>query len=437
MAFSYSIQVDGIETVNFNGLKIRESTDGIGISGISTAELTFTVPPSEYALYSVSAAAEVKIFFIDSAGKKDQVDQTFYISSRSSRNKTVSFKCYDKMMMTDKAFTAEDDLFINDSISAYNVLARIVSICGFSDYGLFNLDDAPDILIPKEKAIGRSCRNLLEMISSAWCGYFRTNIENNLIFIPFGKAYIYLQNTEYAFHSAITENNTKIITQVIMNGNGEEFISGAGNGVLNTIRISSELASMELASNILQRIYNYKYQSWECSKFIFTNIYHGDFMTPTVEITFENGEKRIANYIEKIFTSYGIVFKCGANDFSENEIEYKGSYARDISSRIQDGEKLGNNTMITRYQGIIHLAENEKAKKISLSANNNDSVTKFGYSPATSDGIVEFAGAILDGKYPSIEVNSNATEFRLKYGDTIKNFALKWNGDNVTVEKEV
>ncbi len=438
MVFSYSIQVGGTETANFSGLKIRESVDGMGLSGVSTAELTFTVPPSEYILYFLPAAAEVKILFTDSNGNKDQIDQTFYISNRSSRNKTVSFKCYDRMILTDQAFTPNENLFTNEKITAYDALSCIASICGFKDYGILDINDVPDIKIPREKTIG-SCRNMLELISSAWCGYFRTSIDNKLIFVPFGTAYTHVLDTEYTFHSAIEENNTKIITQVIMSGDGQEFTSGVSSGALSTLRISSSLASQELASKILSRIQNYRYQSWECSKFIFKNIYHGDFMTPTIEITFEDGEKRVANYIEKTFTSYGVVMKCGANDFSENEIQYQGSYSRNISSRIQDGEKLGNNTMITRYQGIVHVAETKstKVRTINSASNENDSTLMFGYSPATPEGVVEFDGAMLDSVFPALEINDDATELTADYGGTVKKYKLTWDGDTKLSMSEI
>ena len=432
MGFSLILEIGSLIFDKHSALKIRESTDGFGVSGVCTSELTFTVPYEEYLLHVPFANADVKIY----AGENYKIAATYYISSRSRKGGMVSFKCYDKMIFTNQTIVFEDNDFKNDMIDAFWLLEVIRSQCGFEAYGVIGITELADISIPREKVEGRSCYECLQLLSSAWCGFFKVSNDDKLTFVPFGMvASTISDDISKMRHAAVSEGNIKgPITQVIMSGGNETFLAGNnGADVFNTLKISSDLASQELANNIMERIENYTYQSWECSKIAYGNdIGLIDVMGITAEILFADGIWRTANYIEKTITAYGLFVSCGANEVTENEFDYIGKLSREISNKISDGEKLGNETLVTRYQGIIHLGEKEKSKGRTVP----EPVKRYGYAPATYEGVVKFDGAMVDKALPEITVKDDLSGFSTVYGDTVIDYELEWVGDNVTLKEK-
>ncbi len=357
---------------------------------------------------------------------------TFYISSRRRSGGVVSFKCYDRIVYTDQAITVQDWLFDNnDAIEGSQLVGIIASQCGFAGWGISgSITEVPLVFIGKDKVIGRQCRDILNDISAAWCGYFKTSGDDKLIFIPFGSNY---GAGNAMIHTAISEGGEKgPIEQVIMTNSTDTFISGnEGADVFSTIKINTEFASQELASAIFKRIKGYVYHAWQCLKCIIDSDISIEI---DAKITFGDGSVRIANSIEKTLTPAGLLCSCGRNDVVEDEFNYTGILSREINKRIADGEKLGNNSIITRYQGIVHLADEEEKKTKAQIA--NTAQKRYGYSAATAEGVVKFDGAMLDGIFPTVDVNDDLSQLSLTYGNTVKKYLIKWNSDtNVSLEE--
>lgn len=431
MGFSFVLEIDGFKYFQHGNLKIRESADGYGISGVSTSELTFTVSYEEYRVGAPRPNAEVKIY----AGENYKIAASYYISSRSRKGGAVSFKCFDRMVFTNQTIIFEEHDFKDDAIEAFWLLENIRSQCGFERYGIINIESLPNINIPREKVEGRSGYECLELLSSAWAGYFKVANDDTLTFVPFGEVVSAIpDDIDIMRHAAVSEGNTKgPITQVIMSNGRETFLSGSnGADVFNTLKISSDLASQELAGNIMERVSGYVYQAWSCSKIAYSSIVTADMAAITSEIEFGDGVSRTANFMEKTFTAHGIFISCGANDVTENEFDYTGKLSREIAQKITDGEKLGNNTIITRYQGTIHLGEKEKSKARAVS----ESAKRYGYAPATYEGVVKFDGAMVDKTLPEITVKDDLSGFSTVYGDTVIDYELDWVGDNVTLKEK-
>ena len=430
MGFSLRLEIGNLKYDRHSALKIRESADGFGTSGVCTSELTFTVPYEEYLLHVPFANADVKIF-----AKNDyKVAATYYISTRARKGGTVSFKCFDRMVFTNQTIAVKENSFRDDMMGAFELLGLISSQCRFESYGVIGIAELADIDIPWEKIEGRSCYECLQLLSSAWCGYFKVSKEDKLIFVPFGNIVSVLpDNVNLIGHTAVSEGNIKgPITQVIMSGGGETFTAGGnGSDVLNTLKISSDLASAELAGKIFERVRGYTYQSWDCAKMAYGNLVVADIVGITMEIPFKDGITRVANYLEKTFTAYGIFLSCGSNDVTENEFDYTGKLSREIANRIAYGEELGNKTVITRY-GQIHLGEKEKGKGRTAEA----PPKRYGYAPATYEGVVEFDGAMVDKVLPEIVVKDDLSGFSTTYGDTVIEYDLEWDGDNVTLKEK-
>ncbi len=281
--------------------------------------------------------------------------------------------------------------------------------------------------MPKEDIIGKSCHDILNSVSEAWCGFFKVGNDDKLIFIPFGSVYS-LGNQAYRHTSVSTGGVKGPIMRVIMSNGSETFSAGnSGADVFNTLKLSSKYASGDIAAQIMERVRDYVYEAWECRKCIINDSACG--IEINAAIAFGDGSERVANHITKIPTAAGILLSCGSNDVTETEFDFLGALSRKIEERIADGEKL-KNTMITRYQGVVHLEEKKSKTKSGIAA----AVKKFGYSPATSDGVVIFDGAMEDKAKPKVEVKDDLSGFSTIYGDTVMRFELEWDGDNVTLK---
>lgn len=423
--FSYTLKIDNLTYTKFGSPKLRESADGFGVSGVSTAEFSFTVPYGEYGSPSPNAA--VKIFL----GESYKIAPTFYISSRSRKGGTVSFKCYDRMVYTNQTIAVTEKDFTNDETTGFWLVNAIASQCGFSSAVV----SGEDISVPREKVEGRSCYEVLQLLSSAWAGYFKASKDDDLVFVPFGGDTQVIPYSGDMRHTAVSEGNIKgPIEQVIMSNGKEEYTSGNnGADVLGTLKISSELASQELANSVMERVDGYIYQSWQCSKIAYGSAATADIAAITAAFEFGDGISRTANYIDKTLTSYGIFISCGANEVTENEFDYTGKLSREIAQKLTDGEELGNKTLITRYQGVIHKGEKEKSGGARSAA---EPPKRYGYAPATYEGVVKFEGAMVDKVLPEITVKDDLSGFSTVYGDTVIDYDLEWDGDNVILKEK-
>lgn len=401
------------------------------------SELTFDIPVSDYGFQDIPPSATVTFHMSGADGAPVTIAPTFYIYSRSKKGGVISFKCYDRMIWTEQKNTMSETGFdafaVNDMIESQYVVQQIASQCGFNGFGIsisIGSDEfIPPVYMPKEDVLAQNCNQILNDVSEAWCGFFKVDNNNNLLFIPFG--YTHDPGNTVFKHTEISTGGVKgPITQVIMSNGTDTFISGNnGADIFNTLKISSKYASAAIASMIKDRLQDFVYEAWECSKCILND--SSSAIEINAGIAFGDGSERVANHITKIPTPAGIFISCGSNDVTETEFDYTGALSRKIEQRIADGEKLANNSqMITRYQGIVHLAE-KKSKARSVQ---NTGIKKFGYSPATADGVVIFDGAMEDKAKPKIEVNADLSGFSTIYGDTFIQYQLEWNGDNVTLK---
>lgn len=138
-----------------------------------------------------------------------------------------------------------------------------------------------------------------------------------------------------------------------------------------------------------------------------------------------------ANSLTYTFTDCGVYasFKC--NEITEDEYEYLGYYSRMLNKKLGYDETMGNNTRITRYQGVIHLGEEKKDETTGEITQN-----RYSYSSATSDGVVEFSGTLKSKKLPEIQVNSDQSGFTMQYEDTKYEYEVTIDGDNVTLKEK-
>ena len=447
--FSYYLIIDGKFYYTFGDLTLRQNADGMGTSGVSAAEFSFTVSYEEYAKNTPKSGAEVIFGFRD-----DDKMYCFFVSQRSRKGGTVSFKCYDRTLLLEISSDFAGITYSNVSekdkdsgdISMLTLVKHIAEYVGFigcTEHITNSFNFASSYKLKKADIKGKSLRSLLETISAVWCGYFTVAANNYLDFVFFGESAHTLCLVQT--HAAIAmQSERSPITRVIAYTGSDYYYATLKDesgkeveaDVFSTLTVQTSFASQEYADNLLSRVQGYTYRSWQCSKAILnlseylptislgmSGYHYPDGVDPLTEFT--------ANYLTLKFTSTGIYAEVGCNEVTEEVCAYLGYFSRKLGEKISDGEVLGNNTLITRYQGLIHLGEKEKDEKTGEVTQN-----RYGYSSATSDGVVKFDGAMLSKKIPEIALKSDLSGFTANFEDTSIEYEVNIDGDNVTLKEK-
>lgn len=441
MDFSYFLIIDGYFFYSFGDLTLKQNADGMGISGVSAAEFDFSVAYEEYAAKTPKSGAEV-LFGIEGS----DVTYSFFVSQRSMSGGKVTFKCYDRMILlgisTDTIDIPYTDVIEGDSnsgtIAAFSLvkyLAEVINFSGCTD----SIGEIGGLKLKKSDIKGKTARAVLETISAAWCGYFTVAANNYLDFVRFGSSFHTI--CPVITHSAIEMRSERSeISRVIAYTGSDYYYSGNEKAdVLSTLTVQTEFASQEYADALLQRVKGYTYRAWELKKAIIDvpNLRNG--YLPTISTTMSKYQvpdgvdgltEFTANSLTLNFTDTGIYATLSSNEVTEDEYAYLGYISRKLGEKISDGEKLGNDTLITRYQGIVHLGEKKKDETTGEEKQN-----RYGYSKATSDGVVKFDGTIVSGVMPKIVFKSDLSGFTTDYGDTSIDYDVTFDGDDVVLKE--
>lgn len=449
--FSYFLAIDGFLYQTCGEIQLKQSADGMGTSGVCSAELTFSVSYEEYALHPPKSGAEVTFVIADPSN----VYYDFFISRRTRSGGKVTFVCYDRMI---KLGASADELDIeyenviegdegSGDIQSLTLVKLIADKAGF--YGVTeDIDNNTSMAyfqwlkIKKTAIEGNDLRSVLETISTAWCGYFTLAADNKLDFCQFGSwTRGYHTICPIDTHSAIRIGTEKepIKSVVVYSGSNYYYAGEKDGDVLETLKIQTEFASQEYAEALLQRVYDYKYISWSCERAIISDEAFLDGYLPTINTTLskwhisENVDimDMVANSLTYYFTNCGVYASFACNEINEDEYEYLGYYSRMLEKKLGYDETLGNNTRMTRYQGLIHLGEAKKDEATGETTQN-----RYSYSSATSDGVVEFSGALKSKAIPEIQVNSDQSGFTMQYEDTSFEYEVVIDGDNVTLKEK-
>ena len=171
MVFSYEweLKING-QTVEqpFGGLKFIHALSGFGTSGIVTGQFEFDIY-DEFDHYS-------RVFLEDCPAQlfcktnSALFSRVYYIAKRSISKKVCHFVAYD-LKGLDKEFDASVLYFDPNTYTCptSNVLAAVKDQCGFKHINNMH-DDMNDIGFTMDLLAGKTCRGVLEMVSTAMCG---------------------------------------------------------------------------------------------------------------------------------------------------------------------------------------------------------------------------------------------------------------------------
>lgn len=428
---------------------MKQSADGMGTSGVCSAEFTFSVSYEEYAQHPPKSGTEV-VFVIGSSN----VYYSFFISQRTRSGGKVTFKCYDRMiklgisadeMEIQYEHVSEDDESSGDiqSLALVKLIADKVGFYGVTD----DIDNNTsmsyfhNLRIKKTDIEGKDLRSVLETVSNAWCGYFTLAANDKLDFCQFGswaRGYHTICPIEEFSTFRIGTEKEPIKSVVVYSGSDYYYAGDTDGDVLETLKIQTDFASQEYADALLSRVYEFKYVAWSCDKAVVSEEAYTEGYLPTISTTLSRmklPEEVLpwdinANSLTYTFTDCGVYgsFKC--NEVTEDEYEYLGYYSRMLDKKLGYDETMGNNSRMTRYQGLIHLGEKKDE------ATGEITQSRYSYSSATSDGVVEFSGTLKSKKLPEIQVNSNQSGFTMQYENTSFEYEVIIDGDNVTLKEK-
>ncbi len=419
--------------VPFGNVKMTNQISGFGNSGVASGQLEFDAADIS-GTFGKALLDGTQIRLVE---KNSRVlpSRNYYIAKRSVENFVCHFTAYDIMSKTDQNFdiSAFDQYFeSNDTVQCSQVLFQIQAQCGFTSIGASD-SGLEYINFRKEQLEKKTCRSILEAIAKAMCGVWISSFDNGAVLSCFGKGYYLSAAAECEKHSRIIYQGKQKITGLVCINSDTDLRYEYGDGEYGTVfEIDSPfVGGTPLDRIVWERINGYIYQGWKCSDALVSSL-NTDVPAPAA-VSLGNDLLISNNNVINIDGS-GIYLSASADPQDEEQWKYYEHLQRQLDNKVELDRTAGN-VQISNSTGLQFINRNNTSA-IRAAAAEDTAIEKYSFNVG-SGGITEFESVILDGKYPSIEVNSNATEFRLKYGDTIKNFALKWNGDNVTVEKEV
>ncbi len=324
-------------------LSYRKSAAKLPTSGCVTGCLEVTlvtdICPDDNAEVTVSCSNGVKL-------------PKFYIASRSiPGNGLLKLVCYDRMMFADRDFDVsayygeEEDKKKKKTktVLISKVVSDIVTACGFSGGGAVDVYGADMVFV--DDIQGKSCREILELLSEGACGIWYCNVNNALTFLPFGATNTLVSSEIY---SAVKVGSAKgPISRVIAENStdGEEFDTLGGTGISSIIRVESIFASAENAAGILSACNGFVFTAFKCSRALISS-------DIDIGCGVELGDAAyICTNFMLHFSVGGIYAELSAPELSESEYDYLNRLRRDNRRKVDAGKKY-KNVMISKYEGF-------------------------------------------------------------------------------------
>lgn len=304
---------------------------GMGTSGILTGMMTFKTYYETVSGNAFPWGSEVELICTNDP---TIIIPKFYVDTREPDENFTTWSCSDKVSRSDMDVSFEESSFTNDTISSDTVLSRCANACGFNGYSFAGGSIAAFSTIgsiSRSLVENKTVREILEMYSTAMCGYW-ISFSEQLVFSPFGRA---ARGTTQNVHASVSDGSIKTFDTVIMY-NGDEIYTAGNGAAKNTLIISTPLASQELCGYVLSQISDFAYKAWKCKKGLSTHyFYPGD-------IIFSDGETRFCTNVTMYPSVSGIFFSASANAVDENEYSYTNQVQRQLKRKLELDVRNGN-----------------------------------------------------------------------------------------------
>lgn len=336
----------------------------MGTDGVCSACFKFAVPLAIYPHYDMifEGGKTVYLTLLSSSGD-GYTSQPFYINAKTIDDVSVNVTCYDRMMFTECDFPCTEDDFKDmngdeKGMDINTVFSRIVTECGFMSV-IFPDKNTLSVIgdMPKNTLLGKTCHDVLLMISQACCGYWCTqssSVRPSLVFVPFGGTSDWYK-TVYSEHYTKIKKLGSIQPRMVYMSDGS-ICYGGDTGGADTVIIDTPIASKELWSAVSDRTYRalYIYSAWACDTAVLDVI-----PDLPVAVSFKSEDApRIANYGNIEFSACGIIADIGCNRVDDGAWKYMSRSRRELNERPKF-EQICKNVKITKNGGIKFVYVNE------------------------------------------------------------------------------
>ena len=316
-------------------VKITKSLSGgtLPIGGVCTSELSFTLRNEDGVVFDESGTVTIE----DCPGEYP----TYYINQRSGGKLRENYVCYDAMVFSEKKFeydwtaeTVAKDERGRKYITSGQFLVLAASQMGVSGIG----GGSTEIKLLKKHIKGKTIKDVLSMLACAWGGCFYVASSGGIQFAAYG-GYSAVCNIDGCDHSAVNIGFERSpVSRVIMpdSDKNKVYATLGSTDFSAIIRVSSPMASQELAEAILGNASNYRYKAFTCAKAIVNdNIEAGSLVS--------FGENSFIAYSVTLFlTASGVYASLSAPEISESENCFNGALQREVSGKITLGRQYEN-----------------------------------------------------------------------------------------------
>ncbi len=388
-------------------MRFSRSSSGFGTSGVSTGQFEFDIY-DELGQYSTAIMAGMTARLAE----KNSVfapSRNYYISKRGISKNVCHFVAYDIMAQSDRNFDASA-LYVGESgvIPCGNVLDAVKNQCGFTSIRTTSTDGMDFINFTPEMLEGKTCRGVLEMVSTAMCGVWVADQDDGAVLRCLGMPFPGYTSTakEYAeidYQGA--QKITKLVVTDSETGNVREFSTGEYGTV-----IAIETPFPDVASFVWSRINGYVYTAWHCDKALIDDAYPD--IPVFTEITFGDAALAANNFTIDVDCT-GVYFSGGTDPQDDEQWRYEEYLQREVNERVKIGKTVGN-TQVTQ-EGICFVNKN-KASSAARNAENT-AVEKYGFT-VNSGGLIESDGVMSSKKEAeSVKIDTDANTVTVTFAD--------------------
>lgn len=383
-------------------LKYTKSLSGKGFDGICTSSFSCDIH-TEVEYYEVADTGQVITF-----NCQFQMPE-FIVAERRVNGKVMTIVAYDRCKNLDIPFDYSAYSQFDDKGKAKWYLTSLVcmdiaSQCGLNGGGYAG--DAITRLCYNDFA-GKTCRQILEDISKAECGYWYCSDDNELAFKPFTPAGRNEYELDLENSSKIKINGYKTIRGIVAEDELYGTVYSSGKDWKNSEKLSGRYLSTDVAQKVENKILSggkeYIHYGWSCGQMITRYMYNlldvilrpdgygGMYKLPILSLTYTFGLQ-------------AVIAALSAETPDISFSEYSDLYSRQIAGTLKLDRSYG--CVKLQRDGMKFVFKNE-----------NSDIEEYGFEIAEK-GVTSYDGAVIDKTMPDSIVKLSDTCRRITYGGT-------------------
>jgi len=317
-----------------SGVTLSKSVDGLGMSGVTTTQLSGTV----YTSSSITSGATITISY------SDWTFPTYYVDNATFDGKSYSFTAYDRCKDLDIPF--DDSTYTEDSTTGYDMSLIIPAVA--NQAGFSGCNYTPSIKVNYSNFHGKTCREIVEIATQISGGVVYCNSDNELTFCGFEGGSTG-GSVAYGEYESIVEQPTKTYTALIYDGvdsigHGESatYTYGSG-GYSSTLMLSGTLVDGDTSSAIASRLLN---PSFAYTAFAITNAKISSNISVLGQALLYNSDNTsyktyTCRNIVITFTATGALADISSPQRNESKSEYYNKTQREINAAVKTDKTYG------------------------------------------------------------------------------------------------